>query len=97
MIIVDILECLRVLTILNKYFEDQFELDDDQRSPNARGFFRIRQSILSYLICRDALTDAYTQVPDELEESLVVIQDIYNEIYSERPEIYFTKQDKILA
>ena len=97
MIIVDILSCIKALTVFHKYFEDQYDMEDDKRSPNAREFFRIRQSILSYLICKDALTEAYTGFPNELEEYLMFIQNLYNEIYEENLEIYFTKKDRLLA
>ena len=97
MVIINVLPCLEVLTILHKYYEDQYLLNEDERSSEAQKFFNVRQSLLSYLISRDALTDAYAEGLDILESSLLYIQDVYLEMYNEQKDIYFVKNDKVYA
>lgn len=97
MVIINVLPCLEVLTILHKYYEDQYSLDDAQRAPEARQFFYVRASLLGYLISRDALTDAYAEAFDELEPNLRYIQELYFDKYNEEKDIYFVKDDKVYA
>lgn len=97
MVIINVLPCLEVLTVFHKYYEDQYLLKDDERSSEAQKFFSVRESLLSYLISRDALTDAYTEGLDILESSLQYIQDVYLEMYNEQKDIYFVKNDKVYA
>ena len=97
MIIINVLPCLEVLTIFHKYYEDQYSLENDQRAPEVQQFFYVRTSLLSYLISRDALTDAYVEALDELEPNLRYIQDLYFEKYNEEKDIYFVKNDKVYA
>lgn len=97
MIVINVLLCIEVLTIFHKYYEDQYLLNEDERSSEAQKFFDIRESLLSYLISRDALTDAYTEGLDVLEPGLRYIQDLYVGMYNEEKDVYFVKNDRVYA
>lgn len=97
MIIINVLPCLEVLTVFHKYYEDQYSLDENQQSSEAQKFFSVRESLLSYLISRDALTDAYTEGLDVLEPGLRYIQDLYFEKYNEEKDVYFVTDSKVYA
>ena len=97
MVIINVLPCLEVLTILHKYYEDQYLLDKDQQSLESQKFFSVRESLLSFLISRDALTDAYVEGLDVLESSLRYVQDLYLEMYNEEKDVYFVKDDRAYA
>lgn len=97
MVIINVLPCLEVLNILHKYYEDQYLLDKDQQSLESQKFFSVRESLLSFLISRDALTDAYVEGLDVLESSLRYVQDLYLEMYNEEKDVYFVKDDRVYA
>lgn len=97
MVIINVLPCLEVLTILHKYYEDQYGLDENECSLEAQKFFDSRESLLSYLISKDALTDAYTEGLDVLEPSLRYIQDLYFETYNEEKDVYLVTDNKVYA
>lgn len=97
MIIINVLPCMEVLTIFHKYYEDQYLLNEDERSLEAQKFFDVRELLLSYIISRDALTDAYTEGLDVLEPGLRYIQDLYLEMYNEEKDVYFVKDDRAYA
>jgi len=96
--IINIISCIRALTILHKHYEDQYLLEEKDRSSSAQAFFDSRLSILSYLISRDSLTNGYFEVPNELEETFCFIQDFHNQLYSETDELEFIlRNDKKVA
>lgn len=82
MIVINVLDTLKILTIFHKYFGDQCD------SPAAADFFYMRESLLSYFISRNALTDGYTEGLDELEPALVKLQSMYEKIYTENQQLY---------
>ena len=88
MIMLNVLNCLKSLTLLHKFHEKEYEMEESKRSPDAKRFFYVRSSLLSYMICKDALTDAFVEAADELEDNLRYLQDLHKNTYNEDPKVY---------
>lgn len=97
MIILNIPECMEVLTGLHKLYEDQYELEESDRDEESREFFEARASILSYIISQDALTSTEVEAVDELENILKYLQDMFFKKYNQYKDLYSVVNDKVFA
>lgn len=99
MIVINTLNCLEAMTLLHQHHANQQDWDESKQTEEARHFFYVRESILSYLISQNALTLGFAEAPGVLETNLNFLQNIYFNHFNPGPdkEIYFVNKDKSYA
>lgn len=88
---------MKALTTLHTGYLGEYGKDPDDRTPKSQEFFEARNTLLSYLIFNDALTNTKIDGEEQLLPYLDFVKYMYKLIYDKTEILYTATDDNLLA